>query len=73
MAALPTLPASSVKVTVNPVVMDRLRKEDEAELIELEQKYGGHLSFVSDPGTHMEDFKINNAQTGEELYASGEK
>jgi len=63
----------SVKVTVNPVVMDRLRKEDEAELIELEQKYGGHLSFVSDPGTHMEDFKINNAQTGEELYASGEK
>lgn len=62
-----------IKVTVNPVVLDRLRKEDEAELIELEQKYRGHLTFVSDAGMHMEDFTILHAGTGAELYSTIER
>jgi ribonuclease G len=62
-----------VKITVNPAVMERLRKEDEAELINLERKYGGRLTFVSDGNMHMEDFTIVHAQTNEELYSSVEK
>ena len=62
-----------VKISVNPSVMERLRTEDEQDLIELERKYGGRLTFLSDPGRHMEEFVITNAQTGEELYSSVEK
>ena len=65
--------ALPIKVTVNPVVMDRLRTEDEAELVELEQKYRGHLTFVSDPGMHMEEFSIMHAETGDELYSNAER
>jgi ribonuclease G len=65
--------ALPIKVTVNPVVMDRLRTEDEADLIELEQKYRGRLTFVSDAGMHMEEFTIVHAGTGEELYSAVEK
>ncbi len=63
----------SVKITVNPAVMERLRSEDEQELVDLQQKHGGRLSFVSDPGRHMEEFTIVHAVTGEELYSSVEK
>lgn len=59
-----------IKITVNPVVMERFRKEDEAELVELESKFQGHLTFVSNPNLHVEDFVIANASTGDELYSS---
>jgi ribonuclease G len=61
-----------LKITVNPKVMDRLRKEDEQQLVLLESKHKGHLIFVSNGNLHMEDFMISNAQTGEELYSSVE-
>lgn len=64
-----TLP---LRIAVNPSVMERLRKEDEAELIEIEKKYHGRLTFVSEPGLHMEDFNITHAETGEMLYESKE-
>jgi len=61
-----------VKITVNPMVMDRLRKEDEEELIGLEKKYGGRLTFKADGNLHMEQFTIHNAQSGELLYETKE-
>ncbi len=61
-----------LKVTVNPVVMERLRTEDEAELIALEKKNGGRLTFVSDPNMHMEQFTIAHGATGEMLYQDKE-
>lgn len=62
----------SLKITINPTVLDRLRSEDEQMLIEIERKFGGQLTFVSEPGMHQEDFSIINAETGEELYSSVE-
>lgn len=59
-----------LRISVNPVVMDRLRKRDEAELVALESKHKGHLTFVSNSNLHMEDFMIANADTGEELYST---
>jgi len=64
--------ALPIKVIVNPVVMDRLRTEDEVALVNLEQKYRGHLTFVSDPGMHMEEFMIMHAETGDELYSNAD-
>ena len=61
-----------LKIAVNPTVMERLRKEDEAILVELEHKFGGRLTFMADQNMHMEEFVISNAQTGEELYADHE-
>lgn len=56
-----------LRIAVHPSVLERLRKEDEKILIELEKKYFGKLSFRAEPGFHAEQFKIINAITGEEL------
>jgi ribonuclease G len=60
-----------VKISVNPSVLDRLRSEDEAILVGMEEKLHGHLTFVANPNIHVEDFIIVHAQTGEELYSRG--
>lgn len=63
---------TSLRVTVNPSVLDRLRSEDEDMLVGLEQKFNAHLAFVSDPNMHVEHFKIALAETNEELYPAGQ-
>jgi len=56
-----------LRIVVNPVVLSRLRKEDEQHLIELEKRYFGKLSFRAEPALHAEEFKIVNVSTNEEL------
>lgn len=56
-----------LRIVVNPIVLDRLRKEDEKHLIEMEKRYFGKLSFRADPAMHAEHFKVVNATTGEEM------
>ena len=63
----------SLKITVHPAVLERLRKEDEQVLVGMMQKYGSRLSFAADPQQHVEDFKIANAGTGEELFTTVER
>ena len=63
----------SLKITVHPAVLERLRKEDEAMLVAMMQKYGSRLSFAADPLQHVEDFKIANSVTGEELFTTVER
>jgi ribonuclease G len=59
-----------LQVVVHPTVLERLRREDEQLLLDLEAKYGGRLGFKSDPSRHVESFVIKNAQTDEILYTS---
>ncbi|MBI5821247.1 MAG: Rne/Rng family ribonuclease [Verrucomicrobia bacterium] len=54
-------------VFVHPDVLQRLRSQDEHLLIELEKKFYGKLSFRADPAFHLEQFKIVNLKTNEEL------
>lgn len=62
-----------LQVTVHPTVLDRLRREDEELLVQLEQKMeGGRLSFRSDATCHAESFSIRDGQTGDVLYATTE-
>lgn len=56
-----------LRIYVHPEVLNRLRSEDEALLIELEKKLSGKLSFRADPTFHFEQFKIADAVTGQEL------
>ena len=60
-----------LRIVVNPTVLDRLRKEDEKHLIELEKRYFGKLSFRAEPALHAEQFKIVNVTTNEELASVG--
>jgi len=62
-----------LQVIIHPTVMDRLRREDEEFLIQLESKFDGRLSFKSDPGKHVEFFSINDARTGKVLYSSQDR
>ena len=56
-----------VRVVLNADVLDRLKKEDEEILIDLERKFQGRLSFRVNPKFHFEEFKLVNALTDEEL------
>lgn len=60
-----------LRVVSHPAVLDRLRKEDEQILIEMEKKFFGKLTFRADPVFHAEQFKILNAITNEELASVG--
>jgi ribonuclease G len=62
----------SMKITVNPVLLDRLRREDEQALIAMERKFHGHLTFVADQHFHMEEFAITNEENGRVVYSSVE-
>jgi ribonuclease G len=56
-----------IRIYVHPEVLNRLRTEDEAHLIELEKKLSGKLSFRADPTFHFEQFKVTDAITGQDL------
>jgi ribonuclease G len=60
-----------LRIVVHPTVLERLRKEDEKLLIEMEKRYFGKLSFRADPVMHAEQFKIVNVTNNEEVAGSG--
>jgi ribonuclease G len=62
----------SLQVVVAPSVLDRLRKEDEAVLVDLQRRYDGKLTFKSELYRHPESFCINDAETGKVLYSVGD-
>jgi ribonuclease G len=60
----------ATRITVHPIVMERLRRTDETLLVELEEKYGGHMAFVSDGHLHVEEFVISNPETHETYFSN---
>ncbi len=60
-----------LKIFLHPLVLDRIRREDEKYFIELEKRYFARISFRGDNTLHVEQFRIVNAITGEELSAVG--
>lgn len=63
--------ATELQVLVAPSVMDRLRNEDEAMLVEMQKRYDGKLTFKSEVTRHPESFAILD-RDGKVLYATGE-
>lgn len=59
-----------IKVTVNPSILERLRNEDEEILVQMEEKFHGHMTFVANANMHVEEFTVVHGQTGEELFTS---
>ena len=58
-----------IKVIIHPKVLERLRRDDEELLIDIERKYAGRLSFRADPTYHQEKFTVTDVNTGAELQA----
>jgi ribonuclease G len=63
---------SSLRLVVNPNVLDRLRKEDEALINNFEKKYQVKLEFRADTEFHAEQFKIFDGLSNRELVSVGE-
>jgi ribonuclease G len=57
----------SLRIFLNPSILEHLRNEDEALLLETERLHNLHLSFRADPSYHMENFKIMDVKTQREL------
>jgi len=60
-----------VRIVVHPTVYERMRREDEKFIIEIEKKFFGRVSFRPDPGIHAEHYRILNSTTNEELAGVG--
>ncbi len=60
-----------LRIVVHPSVYERMRRDDERFIIELEKKFFGRISFRPDPAIHAEHFKIINAVTNEEMASVG--
>lgn len=60
----------NIKIVANPAVVERMDYEDEKILIELEKKYFCKINLTPDKSCHIEQFKIINETTNEELVSS---
>ncbi len=56
-----------LRVFCHPHALERLRHEDEKILLDMEEACNVKLSFRADPAYHVENFKILDARTGQEL------
>lgn len=56
-----------LRISVHPSVLDRLRREDEELLIQMEKKYFGKLSFRADNTLLPEQFRITNVENNKDL------
>jgi ribonuclease G len=59
--------ATSIRVTVHPDVMHRLRHEDAAILDAMENEFGGDLTFRADEHLHREEVRFADPNTGKLL------
>jgi len=59
--------AISLRVFCHPHILERLRLEDERLLVDIEERFGVRLAFRSDPDVHMENFRICDSETAQEL------
>jgi len=59
-------PEYSLRVLVHPSILERLRKEDADLLVRMEKLHKVKLAFRADLNYHVENYKIVNADTGEE-------
>ncbi|MDR2862885.1 MAG: Rne/Rng family ribonuclease [Puniceicoccales bacterium] len=57
----------ALRVLLHPINLERLRNEDRAYLEGMEKAYNVRLAFRADPAYHVENFKVLNTETGEEL------
>ncbi len=56
-----------LRILCHPNALERLRSEDERLLVDIEDLYNVRLAFRGDPAYHVENFKILDAETGQEL------
>ncbi len=63
----------NLQITVHPTVLDRMRREDEMFLVEMEKQFHGNLVFKSDRMKHYEFFSITNVETNEVLVSRREQ
>jgi len=57
----------TLRVLLHPTNLERLRNEDSETLADMERSYNVSLSFRADPAYHVENFKVLDAETGDEL------
>jgi len=57
----------NLRVLLHPTNLERIRQEDRQHLIDMEQAYNVKLSFRADPAYHVENFRVVDALTGQEM------
>jgi ribonuclease G len=63
----PNLQEIQLRILLHPTNLERLRTEDEAVLLSIEESYNVKLSFRADPLYHVENFKVVDVLSGHEL------
>ncbi|MDA0576517.1 MAG: Rne/Rng family ribonuclease [Verrucomicrobia bacterium] len=65
--------ARKLQIVVHPTVMERLRREDEQFLLDIQKRFEGELAFKSDSTKHMEFFAIHDGVTNEVLFSNKDR
>ncbi|NLB55385.1 MAG: Rne/Rng family ribonuclease [Lentisphaerae bacterium] len=60
----------SLKIILNPAILEQLKTEDEELLIDLQNKLNGDLIFRTDANMHIQEFAIFDMDSEKELYNS---
>ncbi len=60
---------AKLKVAVHPAVLQRMRAEDEQDLVALERKHASRVTFAGS-AHHMEEFTIEQTDTHEVLFTT---
>lgn len=60
----------TLQVEVHPTVLDRLRKEDEKFLVDLDSEFHDKMTFKGNQKKHMGHFAITDTSTEEVLFSS---
>lgn len=56
-----------IRAMVHPRILERLKNEDANLLHEMENEFGGELSFRAAPNLHIEEFHLLDVASGKEL------
>ena len=56
-----------LRVTVHPSVLARLRNDDSDRLRAIEEELGASLTFRAEPSFHVEEYRLTDEDTGDDL------
>jgi len=63
----------NLQIVVHPTVLDRMRREDEKFLVDMEARYHGALSFKSDANRHVESYIVKDAESEQVFFSTAER
>ncbi len=57
----------NLRITLHPDILERVRNQDSDLITDMEQEFNVEFAFRTDPSLHLEEFRIHDGISGDEL------